>query len=133
MTIKSSLFRVGKVEPAKPYQRQLADKKNHLLAAKQCLKESTQLIQHYRELIALKEQELAQLNVQIAHEYEQQLLREKQAQLLRFISEAPVKLAPYLLRCEQLQADIELFEAHIRELIKKIQDKRALKLMATAP
>lgn len=132
MTIKSSLFRVGKVEPAKPYRQQLADKKNHLLAAKQCLKESTQLIQHYRELIALKEQELAQLNVQIAHEHEQQLLREKQAQLLRFITEAPLKLAPYLLRCEQLQADIELFEAHIRELIKKIQDKRALKLMATA-
>jgi hypothetical protein len=71
--------------------------------------------------------------VQIAHAHEQQLLREKQAQLLRFITEAPAKLAPYLLRCAQLQADIELFEAHIRELIKQIQEKRALKLMATAP
>ncbi|CAM4471160.1 MAG: hypothetical protein LEGION0403_FIIPPAGN_01401 [Legionella sp.] len=136
MTIKSGLFRVGKLELAKPYQQQLADKKNHLLVAKQCLKESAQLIQHYREQIVAKEQELALLDAQIAHgngENEQHLLREKQARLLLFISEAPVKLAPYLLRFKQLQADIELFETHIRELIKQIQEKRSFKLTANAP
>lgn len=125
MTKKLSLFQTTDLGHAKPYQQQLADKKSHLLMAKQCLQESAQLIKKYQEQLATKEQELVLLNRQIAKDDNKDiLLNKRKKEIQQFIAEAPTKLAPYLLRFAQLEADVEQFESHIRDLIHQIQQKK---------
>lgn len=119
--IKSSLFHADKAAE-QPYQQQLAAKKQHLLAAKQCLHESTRLIQQYQAQTNAQQEELLRLTAQIS---ETASLAERKRKLQEFITDAPIKLAPYLQRFEQLQSDIAQFETQIVSLIKELHEAKS--------
>lgn len=123
--IKSSLFHADKAAE-QPYQQQLAAKKKHLLAAKQCLHESARLIEQYQAQIHMKQNEFLQLTAQ-TNESNSELaaLAQQKQQLQDFITDAPLKLAPYLQRYEQLQTDIAQFEAQIIALIKELHQTKS--------
>lgn len=123
--IKSSLFHADKAAE-QPYQQQLAAKKQHLLAAKQCLHESTRLIEQYQAQIRAKQDELQLLTTQISERSSNApSLNERKQQLQHYINEAPLKLAPYLQRYEQLQTDIAQFEAQIIAIVKELHQAKS--------
>lgn len=121
--IKSSLFHADKAAE-QPYQQQLAAKKQHLHAAKQCLHESARLIEQYQAQIRAKQEELQLLNTQRSENSTNAPSLDEQ-KLQDFITDAPLKLAPYLQRYEQLQTDIEQFEAQIIALIKELHQAKS--------
>ena len=123
--IKSSLFHADKAAE-QPYQQQLAAKKQHLHAAKQCLHESARLIEQYQAQIRAKQDELQLLTTQRSESSTNApSLDEQKQQLQDFITDAPLKLAPYLQRYEQLQTDIAQFEAQIIAIIKELHQAKS--------
>lgn len=123
--IKSSLFHADRTAK-QPYQQQLTAKKQHLHAAKQCLHESARLIEQYQAQIRAKQDELQLLTTQRSESSTNApSLDEQKQQLQDFITDAPLKLAPYLQRYEQLQTDIAQFEAQIIAIIKELHQAKS--------